>query len=311
MQCREFEEIAGSYLKDELLVETNHDVLKHVETCPACRRELAARRETNAQLRRAFDTAPEFQLRPGFAFQLRNKLKAETLGKREASFSFFTAMMRPQWLAVAACLVIASVVGIFAVLYQDNNLYELARGRQVNPTGGEEVRSDFSAGELSNAAIQLARFEQTESAIGNHQNCAIKFNLPEEPIDLNEAGRRYDAAYIDLAQAVRSSESLRAGGISYIEDHSCIYNGQRFAHIVLEDKGHTVSLLVAEVDGRVTKEANTDIIACSHKDGYQVSCFNTKRHTVFVVSDLPEADNLMLTRRLAPSVAAHIALAEA
>ena len=94
MQCREFEEIVDSYLKDELSVETNHDLLKHLEACAACRTELAARRETRAQLRLAFDAAPEFQLRPEFTFQLRNHLKAEALGIPVASRNLFAFMSK-------------------------------------------------------------------------------------------------------------------------------------------------------------------------------------------------------------------------
>jgi len=53
------------------------------------------------------------------------------------------------------------------------------------------------------------------------------------------------------------------------------------------------------------------VIACSQLDGYQVSCFQTARHAVFVVSDLPEGDNLALARALAPSVFAHITASKA
>lgn len=310
MQCREFEEIVDSYLKDELLVETNHDVIKHLGACPACRSELAARRETHMQLRRAFDATPEFQLRPEFAFQLRHKLKAEALGKRNSSYNLFASVMRPQWLAIAACFVVASMVGIFAFRPQSGSQSEVAPPRRA-PATSSEVRSGLPAREMSGAAVRLASLEATEAAIGDHQNCAIKFNLPEEPIDLNEAGRKYDAAYIDLAQAVRSGEGLRPGDIKYVEDHSCIYDGQRFAHIILEYRGRTISLLVVETDEDSTTRANTDVIASSQRDGFQVSGFGTKRHSVFVVSDLPEADNLMLARSLAPSVTKHIARAEA
>ncbi len=309
MQCHEFGEIVDSYLIDELLGETNHDVIKHLEACPACRRELAARRATREALRRAFDAAPEFQLRPEFAFQLRHKLKAEALGKRHTSYNLFASLMTPQWLAIAACLVVAGMVGIFAFRPQGGSRNELASTRRTPATSGE-ARSGSPAGELNGATVRLASFEATEAAIGDHQNCAIKYNLPEEPIDLNEAGRKYDAAYIDLAQAVRSGESLRAGDIKYVEDHSCIYNGRRFAHIVLAHKGRTVSLLVTETNNSSSNGANADVIACSQRDGFQVSCFGTKRHSVFVVSDLTEADNLMLARKLAPTVTKHIARAE-
>lgn len=311
MQCSEFREIIDSYLKDELSIETNHNIIQHTQTCSACRAELVARRETHAQLRRAFNHAPEFQMRPEFAFRLRNKLKAEASGKPNTAFNFFAALMRPQWLAVVACLVAAVVIGVFALRPQSDSPNELARSSADTWTR-REARTAFPAGDLSGAAIRLASFEKREAALGDHQHCAIKYNLPEEPIDLNEAGRKYDAAYVDLAQAVRTGEGLRAGDIRYIEDHSCVYDGRRFAHIVLEHKGRTISLLVADAYDTSANDANAVAVACSHDDGgYRVSCFGTKRHSVFVVSDLSEADNLMIARRLAPTVTQHIARAEA
>jgi hypothetical protein len=37
------------------------------------------------------------------------------------------------------------------------------------------------------------------AAAGDHQNCAVKFNLAERPISLEEAGRRYGSPYGALA----------------------------------------------------------------------------------------------------------------
>jgi hypothetical protein len=36
----------------------------------------------------------------------------------------------------------------------------------------------------------------SEAAAGDHRDCAIKFNLAEDPIDLEEAGRKFDPAFI-------------------------------------------------------------------------------------------------------------------
>jgi predicted anti-sigma-YlaC factor YlaD len=52
MQCREFREIADSYLSNELMVETNHGVIAHLEQCAECRQELKARRELRGQASR-------------------------------------------------------------------------------------------------------------------------------------------------------------------------------------------------------------------------------------------------------------------
>jgi anti-sigma factor RsiW len=56
MQCREFREIADSYLSNELMVETNPRVIAHLEQCAECRQELKARRELRGKLREAFIT---------------------------------------------------------------------------------------------------------------------------------------------------------------------------------------------------------------------------------------------------------------
>jgi hypothetical protein len=45
---------------------------------------------------------------------------------------------------------------------------------------------------------------------------------------------------------------------------------------------------------------------CSKIKDYHVTYFPTARHAVFVVSSLPEGENLALTRALAPGIFAHI-----
>jgi len=235
MQCREFSEIIDSYLKDELLIETNHGVIKHLEDCSACRRELSARREIRAQLRRVFAAAPDFQVRPEFVFQLRNNLKQQALGKPKpaSSFNLFAFVMRPQWLAVAACLLVAIVIGVFAIRGMNDNATQLARSENVPDNRNDGVARSGNERDLRGAAVQLASFNVTESAVGDHRNCAIKYNLAEKPITLDEAGRKYDSTNTGLSDAVRSGEASRNGKIKYIEDHSCIFNNQRFSHVIL------------------------------------------------------------------------------
>src|SRR5258708_19415620 len=82
MQCREFRDIADSYHGNELIVETNHEVISHLEHCSECRCELAARRELRSQLREAFIKAPENQMPADFAKRLSPQLHPYTLGER-------------------------------------------------------------------------------------------------------------------------------------------------------------------------------------------------------------------------------------
>jgi hypothetical protein len=94
----------------------------------------------------------------------------------------------------------------------------------------------------------------------------------------------------------------------FVEAHSCVFEGRRFAHIVLKYRGHVFlfwSQTIEPTKGVQPESygvADPQVITCSEFDGYKVSCFETARHAVFVVSDLPEGDNLALARALAPSV---------
>ena len=75
MQCRDFRGVADSFLSDELLVETNLDVIAHLETCADCRRELAARRALRTILRTAFAKADDLQMPQEFASRLQSDLR--------------------------------------------------------------------------------------------------------------------------------------------------------------------------------------------------------------------------------------------
>ncbi len=75
MNCKDFKEIADSYLSNELLVETNHEILRHMESCPGCRGDLAALREFRQRLRVAVQNAQVSQINPGSAATLRSGLR--------------------------------------------------------------------------------------------------------------------------------------------------------------------------------------------------------------------------------------------
>jgi anti-sigma factor RsiW len=155
MQCRDVRELLDAYLGDQLLVETTNDVVRHLETCPACRGELEGRRALRDRLQSAFVGAVDLAPTPEFLKSIDARLRIEAS----------SLMTRRSWLrswgAAAAAIVTAISGGLFA----------------------------RSAARRSRLA-QLAR-----NAAGDHQNCAIKFNLSERPISLEEAARRYDPAF--------------------------------------------------------------------------------------------------------------------
>jgi anti-sigma factor RsiW len=75
MQCREVRDLADSFLSEQLLVETNHEVLRHLDSCPECRAELKARRSLRVAIRQAFLNAGALRMREDFARGIRLRLR--------------------------------------------------------------------------------------------------------------------------------------------------------------------------------------------------------------------------------------------
>src|SRR5262252_9260864 len=105
MNCRDVREIADSFLCEELLTETNHDILRHLDTCPPCRAEIDARRRLRTAVRDAFNRAPELQPSTEFGSRLHDRLREASLHRTHWSLS-------SRWVALAAGVVLAIGVAV-------------------------------------------------------------------------------------------------------------------------------------------------------------------------------------------------------
>ncbi|MCA1575052.1 MAG: hypothetical protein LC770_11050, partial [Acidobacteria bacterium] len=238
MHCSDFHEIADSYLGNELLVETNHGVIAHLEACPACRRELAARRELRVRLRSAFTNSAALQPDPEFTNRLRAQLRADALGEK-------TSVKFGPWMAIAASVLLILTAGLLATRRTTHiTPTELGDNGRGNQNEAARLESPSPQPNASGDAAKLFMTGATELAAGDHRDCAVNYKLAEEPIPLAEAGRRYDRAYINLVPAVMSQQNQLAGGVRFVEAHSCVFNGKRFGHIILKEGNHLVSVLV-------------------------------------------------------------------
>ena len=119
------------------------------------------------------------------------------------------------------------------------------------------------------------------AAVGDHRFCALDFKLAEEPITLEEAARRFDAVNRRLESIEPSTTILSGGPLRILERHSCVFEGRRFAHIVLGYQGQVVSLLVT-TDERVWAMPASFPVT----DGFHATVLRGSRHVAFVVSAL-------------------------
>jgi len=265
MECRDIREIADSFLAEELLTETNHEILRHLETCRACRADLAARRALREGIRRAFKNASDLNPSPEFIAQLRTSLQNEA-----RHLSVRRGIRFRGWWALAATLLLAAALGL---TYQGRNWIA--------------------------AGSALAR-----AAVGDHLNCALHFRLAEKPIKLDEAARRYGDAYRVL-ENLPPNDVTTAIGLAHVrERHACVYDGRRFAHIVFEYRGELVSLLVTDAESGVRValpgEALPHVTSARRIADMSVVSFRASSHMVFFVGNVPQADLKQLADSVAP-----------
>jgi hypothetical protein len=264
MECRDVREMADSFLAEELLTETNHEILRHLETCPACRADLAARRSLREGVRRAFQRSHELDPTPEFVTLLRASLR-----QRAHHAPAHRGIRFHGWWALAATILLAVALGL------------AYRGR-----------------DWITATATLAR-----AAVGDHRNCALQFHLAEQPISLEEAAQRYGAAYRVLETLPPTDVMTAVGPAHVLERHSCVYGGRRFAHIVFQYRGEKVSLLVtaAERNVRVALpgEALPYVTSAGRIDDMSVMSFRAASHMVFLAGDVAEADLMSLASTIA------------
>ncbi|MBA4123412.1 MAG: zf-HC2 domain-containing protein [Acidobacteria bacterium] len=270
MKCQDFREVIDSYLSDELLTETNHDVLRHLEVCADCRRAIQIRRSLLAQIRFAVKNSPQFQIREEFSGNLRARLKQSAIPKNV----FWTS--GNSWLAVAAMLILTVGLSIWFV------------SNQTVPSAEITQKTENS---------QPVFLEDT--ALGDHQNCAVKYNLAEEPVKIDLAS----AKYANLRQAILLPLQNAADRYEFLESHTCKYDGHLFTHIVFRHQGKTLSVLLTDLQNyQSLKDEEIVKLAAS---GYQLARFDAKNQAFFVVSDLPQTENLATAEILMNSVRQH------
>jgi hypothetical protein len=166
--------------------------------------------------------------------------------------------------------------------------WALAAGVVLAAGGGWLVRGSRTRSRL----VALAR-----EAAGDHQNCAVKFNLAERPIRLDEAGRRYGAPYAALAtfELPALDSPLEA-----VDRHSCVYQGRRFGHVVFRHNGALASLLVTEGTPPAAAELEP------RESGFEVASLPAGRFLGFVVADLDRAQVLRLAQTFADPLSRHL-----
>ena len=270
--CKRIRSYLDSYLNNELIVETNHDVLAHLENCEACSRSLEDRARLKAQLKRAVtqDYAPT---------ALRERIASDLHRGRWFSFN-----RRPFELAAAAAvLVIAAATLIIWNLSQ-------------KPLS---LQAEVAPGDVTGQVLKIG--------FDDHVFCAIDHHQANKQFTPKQMARSLGNEYVGLVALVNDR---MPGNYTIAVGHRCRYKGREFIHFIMRNQNDIFSLVITRKNGEAFPSDGVAAIAQAAGGpifqtawaNHQVAGLETGDHLVFVVSDETRDLNLQIAANFAPSV---------
>jgi mycothiol system anti-sigma-R factor len=279
--CRRTRTQLDHYVSNELSVETNREVMKHLETCPACSQELEARMRVKNLLRRAVqsDSPP-----PALRQRIEGRIRAS-----EPSLSFLS--FSPRWALAAAAVAVVILGGVTAVRWRTNRLYDDA-GAQ--------------AAYIRAVGVRLPRIETV--GLADHLHCAVFRRFPQEyPAEAVDA-QHLGAQFVQLVSLVKER---MPGEYRVVMAHRCSYAGRHYVHFVLKSDSNLLSLVITEKQpgesfNKMEASSGSQVSVPVYEAGvkrFEVAGFESQGYLAFIVSDLDRKDNLQIAENLAPLVA--------
>ena len=275
-QCERIRRHLDAYLSNELLVETTSEMLRHLETCEACTRELETRTRVRDFVRRAAtNLTPPEELRRSIQRRLRETQPGWWGGSRELN-----------WAVALAGIVVIVLGGLVT-----HEWVRVVRGRRI------------VAGVLA-------------LGVSDHVQCAIKgHNYPEvaNPPEVlrKKLGPQY-AGLLDVVQQNLPGFEVLEAHICSIPGSSRKYvhfitrgRGTILSVILTKNDG---AQLPSGGAFRSAAAGHVNLYQ-AHQQGMNVAGFESRGYLGFVVSDLDTNTTLQIADQLAPPLNAALQLA--
>jgi len=265
-RCERIRQQLDSYLSNELLVETASEVVRHLESCEVCSRDLESRMRVRDVLQRAVANRP-----------MPESMRANILRTlRDSQRRSLSRVAVKRWtLGLAAAAVV--LFGVFAAEWLN-----LRRGEQ-----------------LIASILKLGVSDHLICTIKGH-------NYPETANPLDQIREKLGARYAPLLQVVQQrlpGFELLEGHICSIpgSDRKYVHfitrgQGSILSVILTERNGAALprdKLLLSADSGGLG-------IYQDHLSGMEIAGFESGQYFAFVVSDLNQKELLQLARGLAP-----------
>jgi anti-sigma factor (TIGR02949 family) len=283
--CERIRSQLDAYLSNELSVETSHDAMRHLETCPGCSQELETRTRVRNLLRRALqsETAPS---------GLRGRIERRI---RRSESPFVPLRLLPGWALTAAAAALVAVVGLLIMRWRTERLYDNAAAQEAY------VR-----------AIDARLPGIASVGLSDHLHCAVfrRFpqQYPKDPVAVQQLGPEF----VRLVPLIRERVPAK---YRIVMAHRCVVGGRHYVHVVLKSESNLLSVVITEkrpgesfiemdpAHGLNTQGAIRAVpVYQAGAKRYEVAGFESHGYLAFVVSDLDHRRNLEIAEGLAPVV---------
>lgn len=275
--CGRVRRLLDSYLAGELTVESNHEILEHLEGCPPCVMESGARENLRAALRRLAASLPE--PRSGLESEIRALLSREPLPS--------PAGISPLVLLAAAAVIVAAGVGVMTRW-------------QAKPADLASVGSGES---LDRSSVEIVALTQRQ--------CAETQSWPENAPDPVEMERQIASLEDPRLVSIWPALSRRLEGYSVLSAHRCTHGGGTVVHLVVEKAGvgsRKELLSIIALPRGPAKRARSPLLLAAIREGVGVVGMEGNLGLVVVSSSRSDRDEKELGRRILPLLAGAAAI---
>jgi anti-sigma factor RsiW len=263
--CEKTRRYMDAYLSSELLVETNHELLRHLDSCPSCTAELETRTRLRARLKLAVQAQPVPAEMPA--------LVRARLRKRQS----------PVWMAAGWTMAAAAAIlfVIFWIRPQANQTAYIERiSATVAPVYQPGLCDHIHCSVFRRYPANPPTVAEMESKLGAEYRGLLPLVSPAVP-----AGYRVVLAH-----------RCKYQGREFV--HLTMRKGEDVLSLVVARKrqGEALAALSSAM------VASGVPIYHAATDRYQVAAFENDRALAYVVGDLDRAATLQVAASIAPGV---------
>ncbi len=283
--CEKTRRYMDAYLSNELLVETNHEVLRHLDTCPDCTSELEMRTRLRSRLKSAVQSQA---VSPELTARVRERLRKQA-SRSWLSMDWLSASWQPYVMAAAAAVLL------------------IGAAISMRPTGTPLPALTDRAAQAGYIQKILAGVGQVfKPGLGDHIHCALFRKYPRTSPSIQEMAATLGDEYKGLLPLVAPAAPE---GYKIVLAHQCTYAGRKFVHLTMRRGTDVISLVIARKnDGETFTALSPETTASgvpvyqASTENYQVAGFESDRYLAFVVGDLKGKANLQIAAALAPAI---------